>query len=90
MSPIRRFSSAVNSNQATQQSIYTPAYRRVRRRRVTGWLLVVAGGLMAVVHMVTHLGRLQLVWYQDAIMGYPMAAIVILGGFMLVGFATKV
>lgn len=45
---------------------------------------------MAVVHMVTHLGRLQLVWYQDAIMGYPMAAIVILGGFMLVGFATKV
>jgi hypothetical protein len=70
-------------------SIYTAAYRRERRRRIFGWVLVAVGTVMAVVHMVTHLGRLNIVGYQDLLLGYPMAAMLILAGFMVVGMTAK-
>jgi hypothetical protein len=74
---------------ARRSSIYTAAYRRERRRRILGWVLVALGALMAAVHMVSHLGRLKIVGYQDLLIGYPMAAVLVLAGFMVVGMTAK-
>jgi hypothetical protein len=74
---------------ARRSSIYTAAYRRERRRRILGWVLVALGTLMAAAHMVAHLGRLKIVGYQDLLMGYPMAAVLVLAGFMVVGMTAK-
>jgi hypothetical protein len=74
---------------ARRSSIYTAAYRRERRRRILGWVLVALGVLMAAVHMVSHLGRLKIVGYQDLLIGYPMAAVLVLAGFMVVGMTAK-
>lgn len=71
------------------KSLYTIEYRRERRRRVVGWALVGIGAVMAVVHMITHLGRLQIIGMQDLLIGYPMAVVLVLAGFMLVGFAAR-
>lgn len=71
------------------KSLYTIEYQQERRRRIGGWVLVGIGAVMAVVHMITHLGRLQIIGMQDLLIGYPMAAVVILAGFLLVGFAAK-
>jgi hypothetical protein len=71
------------------KSLSTLEYQRERRRRTGGWVLVGIGAVMAVVHMITHLGRLQIIGMQDLLIGYPMAAVVILAGFLLVGFAAK-
>ncbi|SKK92260.1 Uncharacterised protein [Mycobacteroides abscessus subsp. massiliense] len=78
MSPIRRIPK-------NRQSIYTPAYRRQRRYRAAGWVLVGTGVAMAIVHIVTHLGRLHIAGYQDLLMGYPMAAVPTVAGFVIVG-----
>lgn len=83
MSPKRRIP------RSRTPSIYTPAYRRERLRRWLGWLLVGAGSAMALVHIYTHLARLQIVGYQDLLLGYPMAGMMVLAGFMLVGWAAK-
>jgi hypothetical protein len=69
-------------------SIYTAAYRRERRRRILGWAMVTVGTVMAVVHMVTHLGRLNIVGYQDLLLGYPMAAMLILAGVIIAAQTT--
>lgn len=82
MSPIRRVRS-------TRASLYAEGYRRERRRRILGWVLVGIGATMAVVHGITHLGRLTLVGYQDLLLGYPMASVLVLGGFILVGWTAK-
>ena len=74
---------------ARRSSIYTAAYRRERRRHILGWVLVAPHGPMAAVHVVAHLGRLKIVVYQDLLIGYPMAAILVLSGFMIVGMAAK-
>ncbi|MCC9184781.1 hypothetical protein [Mycolicibacterium mageritense] len=84
MSPIRRIPPDRRS------SIYTPAYRRQRRFRAVGWVLVGVGGTMAVVHMFTHLGRLHIIGYQDLLLGYPMASVLTLAGFLIVGSACTV
>jgi hypothetical protein len=70
-------------------SIYTASYRGERRRRIFGWVLVAIGTVMAVIHMVAHLGRLKIIGYQDLLIGYPMAAVLILAGFLLVGMTAK-
>ncbi|ORX15909.1 hypothetical protein AWC31_00520 [Mycolicibacterium wolinskyi] len=78
MSPIRRIPRG-------RQSIFTPAYRRQRRYRAAGWSLVSVGAVMALAHVVTHLGRLHIVGYQDLLLGYPTAAVLMLAGFVIVG-----
>ena len=82
MSPIRRV-------RPTRASLYIAGYRRERRRRLVGWALVGIGAVMAVVHGITHLGRLTLIGYQDLLLGYPMASVLVLGGFILVGWTAK-
>ncbi len=89
MSPIRRANPPARSSRVTQKSIYTPEYRRLRRRRMAGWALVVVGAVMGIAHMITHLGRLHLLGYQDLLIGYPMAALLVFVGFALVGFVAK-
>lgn len=79
MSPIRRIPGG------RRQSLYTPGYRRQRRYRAAGWILVGVGAVLATVHVVTHLGRLNIVGYEDLLLGYPMAALLMLAGFILVG-----
>ncbi|ART70632.1 hypothetical protein BTO20_20690 [Mycobacterium dioxanotrophicus] len=78
MSPVRRI-------RKSRQSIYTSTYRRQRRYRAAGWVLVGIGAVMAIVHVVTHLGRLHIVGYQDLLLGYPMAAVLTIVGFVIVG-----
>ena len=83
MSPKRRVP------RSSRPSIYTPAYRRERLRRALGWLIVGIGVVMAVVHGYTHLANVRIIGYQDLLLGYPMASILVLAGFMLVGMAAK-
>lgn len=52
-------------------------------------MLVGAGSVMAFVHIYTHLARLQIVGYQDLLLGYPMAGMLVLAGFMIVGWSAK-
>lgn len=83
MSPKRRVP------RSRKPSIYTPSYRRERLRRLLGWLLVGAGSVMALVHIYTHLARLSIIGFQDLLLGYPMAGMLVLAGFVLVGWASK-
>ncbi|WP_099041865.1 hypothetical protein [Mycobacterium neglectum] len=76
-------------NREHRRSTYTAAYRRERRRRVTGWLLVVAGSAMACAHIIAHLSQLKVVGPQDVLLGYPMAAAMILAGFITLGVTAK-
>jgi hypothetical protein len=44
---------------------------------------------MALVHVYTHLAQMRIFGYQDLLLGYPMAGMLVLAGFMLVGWAAK-
>lgn len=44
---------------------------------------------MGVVHLLTHLGRWQIIGLQDLLLGYPMAAVLVLAGFMVVGSSAQ-
>lgn len=70
-------------------SIYSPASEREWSRRLLGWLLVVVGSMMALVHGYTHFAQLRIVGYQDLLLGYPMAGMLVLTGFILVAWAAK-
>lgn len=58
-----------------QRSLYTPQYRRERWRKILGWCTLAVAAAMAVLHMLTHLGRWELFRQQDLIVGYPSAAV---------------
>lgn len=79
----------VGRERSVPKSLYTIEYQRERRRRIAGWALVGIGTVMALVHMITHLGKLQIIGMQDLLIGYPMAAVLILVGFLVMGFAAK-
>lgn len=89
MSPIRRARPDDFAARTPRSSLYTAAYRRLRRRRAAGWVLVALGVVMAVVHMISHLGRLQLLGYQDLLIGYPTAAVLVLAGVVLIGSTAR-
>lgn len=70
-----------------KDSLYTPEYRRERRRQVLGWILVGIGVAMALLHVITHLGQLHLLasaGWQDLLLGYPMAFVIAGLGFLCV------
>jgi len=65
---------------------YTPAYYRYRRKKMAGWMLVGLGLLVAGSHLVTHLGYFTVMsppLLQDAVMGYPTAAVLAFIGVVL-------
>ena len=69
-----------------KKTAHTPAYYRQLYRRITGWIFVSLGLLVAGSHVVTHLGGFQVlprVELQDWLMGYPVAGIIFLGGIIL-------
>ncbi|WP_336882821.1 hypothetical protein [Rhodococcus globerulus] len=72
---------------AKDSSLYTSGYRRERRRHSLGWILVGIGAVMALLHVITHLGQLHLlssVGWQDLLLGYPMAFLIAGLGFLCV------
>jgi hypothetical protein len=71
----------------TRNARRAAAYRR-ERRRLVGWSLVGIGLVMALVGGFTHLGRLPLIGWSDLLVGYPMAALLVLAGSLLVAMAT--
>lgn len=65
---------------------YTPAYYRRLRKQIAGWVLVGLGVVMAGSHVITHLGSFQVLpstGWQDLLLGYPMAGILVLAGIVL-------
>ncbi|MDV8015525.1 hypothetical protein R4P70_29835 [Rhodococcus sp. IEGM 1241] len=71
----------------TKDSLYTPEYRRERRRHALGWVLVGLGAAMALLHVITHLGQLHFLSsaaWQDLLLGYPMAFAIAGLGFLCV------
>ena len=61
-----------------------PAYRRWRRRRALALGVIVVGITIALSHMIEHLGRLHVLpgVVQDLVLGYPMAAALIVVGLI--------
>ena len=72
----------------TQQKVgYTPAYRKWLIRRIAGFSLIGIGAVMALVHVVVHLGGLQYLpttGLQDLLTGYPMAGLLAVAGGVIV------
>ena len=60
------------------------AYNRYRRRVRVGQVLMVVGGIVAVVHLVMHLGGSPSGW-TDLAAGYPVAVVMFMAGAVLAG-----
>jgi hypothetical protein len=72
---------------ARERAMRTPAYRRDRRHLLLGWSIVAVGIAVGVAHMITHLGDLRYLpteGMQDLLLGYPMAAILVLAGVLVI------
>lgn len=54
-------------------------------RRAVGWVFVVVGSAMAVAHLIAHLASMRVVGTLDLLIGFPMAAILVLVGLLLIG-----
>lgn len=65
----------------------TPEYRRKRRIIRTGQVLMVLGVVVAVVHVLAHLGMFggQPSGLVDLLAGYPMAAVLVMVGAIAAG-----
>lgn len=71
-----------------QKTTYTKAYRRWLAWRITGFSLVGIGLAMAASHIIAHLGHLRFLptsGTQDLLIGFPMAALLVLAGVVLAG-----
>lgn len=70
---------------------YTEAYKRERRRQGWGWVVLMAGVVIGLTHVITHLGQLRFLpsaGWQDLAVGYPMAMVLALIGFMMIASRT--
>ena len=61
--------------------------RKRKRRRVTAYSLFVTGGLVAVSHLLEHLGVIRLMnpTAEDLLLGYPMASVLLVAGAISLG-----
>lgn len=69
-----------------QKATYTKAHRRWLAWRIVGFSLVGIGVVMALTHIVAHLGHLRFLptsGMQDLLIGFPMAGLLFLGGVVL-------
>jgi hypothetical protein len=59
--------------------------RWARFRRVVVSLLIVVGLAMATAHLIAHFARMRVVGALDLLIGFPMAAALVLVGLLLIG-----
>ncbi|WP_339121487.1 hypothetical protein [Pseudonocardia sp. D17] len=59
-------------------------YRRWMLRRIAGWAVAAIGVVMIVVHVAIHLANVQVMSGQDLLIGYPMGAVLIIVGVVVV------
>ncbi len=59
--------------------------RWARFRRAVGVLLVLVGSAMGVAHLIAHLAGMRVVGTLDLLIGFPMAAVLVLVGLLLMG-----
>ena len=64
---------------------YTEQYRRLRRRRLGAAVFVTVGLTMVVSHVFVHLANIEWLPMQDLLTGYPMGAILIIIGLIMLG-----
>lgn len=65
-------------------------YRRRRRQKIAGWVLVASAAVVAVNHFLLHVNALDVLVFlsqgwQDLLAGYPIAAVMALAGVVLLG-----
>lgn len=73
------------------RALYTEAYKRERRRQGWGWVVLMAGVVIGLTHVITHLGQLRFLpsaGWQDLAVGYPMAMVLAPIGFMMIASRT--
>lgn len=55
-------------------------------RRIVGSMLILVGSVMAVAHLIAHLAEMRVKGALDVLIGYPMAAILVVLGLLLFGW----
>jgi hypothetical protein len=65
-------------------------YRRRHRQKIIGWCLVGLAGVIAVQHFLRHVDTIDVtpflsVGLQDAVIGYPMAGLMLITAVFLLG-----
>ncbi len=72
-------------NAAAQKRLQHAA--KTRQKHIVGAVLIALGFVVAAAHIVEHLDYLRLMspGWQDLLIGYPTAGLLILAGFVLVG-----
>jgi hypothetical protein len=76
---------AGDSPKAQRRPVNRDVQSRGGPRRAVGLLLVVVGSAMAVAHLIAHLANMPVVGAQDLLIGFPMAAILVIIGLLLIG-----
>lgn len=71
--------------QAGRRRLIRDARRWTGFRRAVGWVFVVVGSAMAVAHLIAHLASMRVVGTLDLLIGFPMAAMLVLVGLLLIG-----
>lgn len=74
-----------DSPTAERRPVNRDAHHRAGVRRAVGSLLVVVGAAMAVAHLIAHLANMPVVGLQDLLIGFPMAAMLVIIGLLLIG-----
>lgn len=71
--------------QAQSETLRTRSYTSYRRRRFISWGLIVAGVVVGVSHWFEHFDLIEIFspGVQDLLIGYPTAALLAVGGLML-------
>ena len=59
-----------------------------RLRRTIGELSVLVGAAMAVAHLIAHLSDMRVSGWTDLLIGFPMAALLMVFGLLLIGLQT--
>lgn len=73
-----------NSPRADRRPVNRHPHRRAAVSRAVGSLLVVVGAAMAVAHLIAHLANMRVVGVQDLLIGFPMAAMLVIIGLLLI------
>jgi hypothetical protein len=74
-----------NSSRADRRPVNRHLHRRAGVSRAVGSLLVVVGAAMAVAHLIAHLANMRVIGIRDLLIGFPMAAILVIIGLLLIG-----